>query len=106
MIGVYHPIYTKKNEVWENKCSSNTPNITNHYIVIKGKKYDKSKKQYYYLFYEVGTSNENNGKSSENRLYIDNSSNIIKGKTAYKAANYFGDYYIVTEVRKNIGQTY
>jgi hypothetical protein len=87
----------------KNKCSDNIPNITNHYIIIVGKKYDTSKKQWYYLFYEVGTSSPNKGKSSENRLYIN--VNIMEGKTAY-ITNCSENYYIVTEVRKNIGQTY
>jgi len=45
------------------------------------------------------------GKSLENRLYINNNNNIIEGKTAYET-DYSGNYYIVTEVRKNINQTY
>jgi hypothetical protein len=107
MVGVQHP---KKEEgrtgtTWYNECTGNIPNITNHYIIIVGKKYDNSKKQYYYLFYEVGTSKQVNGKSSENRLYINDNNNLIEGKTAYKT-DYSGNYYIVTEVRKNIGQTY
>jgi hypothetical protein len=109
MVGVHHPspIKNDKSQVigWTNKCSSNIPNTTNHYIIIKGKKYDKVKKQYYYLFYEVGTSVPNNGKSSENKLYINDKSNILEGKTAYKT-NYTGNYYSVIEVRKNISQTY
>jgi hypothetical protein len=103
MIGVQHPYYQQNK--WENKCSGNIPNITNHYIVIVGKKYDSSQKQYYYLFYDVGTSNLNDGKNSGNRLYINHSSNLIKGKTTYMT-QYSGDYYMVTEVRKNIGQIY
>lgn len=63
------------------------------------------KKQFYYLFYEVGTSSPDNGKSSNNRLYINNTNNLIEGKTAYRTT-YTGDYYVVTEVRKNINQKY
>lgn len=40
-----------------------------------------------------------------NRLYTNETNNLIEGKTAYKT-DYSGNYYIVTEVRKNIGQTY
>jgi hypothetical protein len=69
---------------WYDDCSGNIPNITNHYIVIRGKKYDAAKKQWYYLFYEVGTGSSNNGKSFENRLYINSNNNIIEENTAYK----------------------
>ncbi|GHT12306.1 hypothetical protein AGMMS4956_06690 [Bacteroidia bacterium] len=106
MVGVHHPTAIKDDKKkiigWKETCSGNTPSITNHYVVIIGKKYDKTKKQYYYLFYEVGTS-VIGGTSLENRLYIDN--NIIKGKTKYKD-EYIEYYYILTEVRKNIGQIY
>ncbi|GAB6013574.1 hypothetical protein MK137Hg34_000313800, partial [Viscerimonas tarda] len=109
LIGVHHPKSIKNDKGviidWEDKCSNNTPSTTNYYVVIRGKKYDETKKQYYYLFYEVGTSTSSNGESSENRLYIDTKSNLIKGKTAY-ITTHSGDYYIVTEVRKNTGQTY
>jgi hypothetical protein len=86
-------------------CFGNIPDITNHYIVIRGKKYDTAKKQWYYLFYEVGTGSLIKGTSFENRLYIDDNNNIIEGNTAY-VKNYSGNYYIVTEIRKNIGKTY
>jgi len=103
MIGVQHPYYTQNK--WIFKCSGNTPKVTNHYVIIRGKKYDNEKKQFYYLFYEVGTSSPDNGKSSNNRLYINNTNNLIEGKTAYRTT-YTGDYYVVTEVRKNINQKY
>jgi hypothetical protein len=109
MVGVHHP---KKKEdentgvvTWNHNCSGNIPNITNHYIVVRGKRYDNAKKQYYYLFYEVGTSNTNNGKNLNNRMYINESSYLIEGKTAFQST-YNGNYYIVTEVRKNADQIY
>jgi hypothetical protein len=109
MVGVHHPTSIKndKNQIigWKNVCSNNSPSVTNHYIIIRGKKYDKEKKQYYYLFYEVGTNSPNNGKSFENKLYINENDDIIEGNTAYKTS-YTGNYYMVTEIRKNIGQTY
>ena len=40
MVGVHHPNPIKEGNIitgWEDKCSGNTPNITNHYIVIRGK---------------------------------------------------------------------
>lgn len=103
MVGVQHPYYSQNQ--WKNKCSGNTPNVTNHYIIIRGKKYDSSKKQYYYLFYEVGTTSTDNGKSMGNKLYINDTNNLIEGKTANQTT-YTGNYYIVTEVRKNTGQIY
>jgi hypothetical protein len=108
MVGVHHPtpIKDKLTSIitgWKEMCSNNMPAITNHYVVIVGKQYDSAKKQYYYLFYEVGTESEVVGKSSDNRLYI--YTNTLKGTTKYKKEhpNY---YYILTEVRKNTGKTY
>jgi hypothetical protein len=103
MVGVQHPYYHSNQ--WTNKCSSNTPKITNHYIVIIGKGYDKIRQQYYYLFHEVGTDDLNKGINSANKLCINNNSNLIEGKTAY-ITNYSENYYVVTEIRKNIGQIY
>ncbi|MDR1182407.1 MAG: hypothetical protein LBL13_10570, partial [Bacteroidales bacterium] len=109
MVGVHHPTPMKDKYGliigWEDKCSSNTPGITNHYIVVTGKGYDKIRQQYYYLFYEVGTSDPNKGKSANNKLYINDNNSLIEGKTAYMT-NYSGNYYTVTEVRKNTGQMY
>jgi len=109
LVGVHHPSQIKNEKGviigWEDKCSRNNPKITNHYIVVIGKKYDNIKRQYYYLFYEVGTGNSINGTSNENKLYINENNNLLEGNTAYQT-DYTGNYYIVTEVRKNIGQTY
>ncbi|MDR0604361.1 MAG: hypothetical protein LBG80_08685, partial [Bacteroidales bacterium] len=105
MVGVHHPkkIETPNGTTWQDNCSGNIPAITNHYIVIRGKRYDSDRGQYYYLFYEVGTSISDNGTSTENKLYIDETKHIIKGETKY--IKYMG-YYTVTEVRKNNNQTY
>lgn len=66
-----------------------------HFVVIVGRFYDKSKKQYYFNFLEVGTSSEDNGRSDENRLYI-NKDNTITG------TNYAGRRnFTVTDIRKN-----
>jgi hypothetical protein len=108
MVGVHHPTpikdeRTRKIIGWEETCSSNTPMATNHYVVIVGKQYDKTKKLHYYLFYEVGTEDDKAGKSSDNRLYI--YGNLVKGTTKYKE-NIPTYYYILTEIRKNINKTY
>jgi RHS repeat-associated protein len=66
-----------------------------HYVVIVGRNYDQTKKQYYFTFYEVGATEEEKGKSDKNRLYI-NSDNSITG------TNYVGKKkFTVTDVRKN-----
>jgi hypothetical protein len=107
MVGVHHPTPIKDDDRkiigWEETCSGNTPKETNHYVVIVGKQYDKTKKLHYYLFYEVGTEDAQMGKSSDNKLYI--YSGLIKGLTKYKE-NIPSYYYILTEIRKNIGQIY
>jgi hypothetical protein len=100
MVGVQHPY---GEIVKKYKCSNNIPKITNHYVVIIGKQYDQIKKQYYYLFYEVGTNDPNNGKSYSNRLYINESEHLIKGDTKYID---YSNYYIITEIRKNNNQIY
>ena len=102
VVGVHHPKKNKTTQAWYHYCSGNTPSVTNHYIVIVGKGYDETVKKNYFRFYEVGTSHSSNGKSPENKLYIEDSSLII-GDTKY--VNKSG-YYTVTEVRKNIGETY
>lgn len=86
-----------------NKCSGNNPSVTNHYIVVVGKSYDSEKNQYYYRFYEVGTSYHTNGTSNMNRLYVDSVNHIVKGNTQYINVT---DFYTLTEVRKNIGEDY
>jgi len=103
LIGVHH--YQRINGKWSDKCSRNTPSITNHYIVIIGKHYDREKKLYYYHFYEVGTSGAD-GVNTNNRLYIYSDEKLIKGNTAYIKNCTEDFYYTITEVRKNIGQTY
>jgi hypothetical protein len=102
MVGVHHPNFDKIENVWIDKCSGNTPSITNHYIVIVGTGFDKTKNKKYYLFYEVGTNWPDKGKSKENKLYIE-SNNLIVGETKYVDKT---GYYTITEVRKNNGKTY
>ena len=95
--------------LWNNGCSGNSPSVTNHYVVIVGKHYDREKKLYYYRFYEVGTNPNNKdtyGISLTNRLYIYPDEKLIKGNTAYIKNCTEDFYYTITEVRKNIGQTY
>ena len=72
-------------------------------------RYDRTKKLYYYRFYEVGTNPDNKdtyGISLTNRLYIYPDEKLIKGNTAYIKNCTEDFYYTITEVRKNIGQTY
>ena len=109
MIGVHHYTFDKGKKCWKNKCSGNSPSVTNHYVVIVGKRYDRTKKLYYYRFYEVGTNPNNKdtyGISLTNRLYIYPDEKLIKGNTAYIKNCTEDFYYTITEVRKNIGQTY
>jgi hypothetical protein len=103
LVGVHHPKFDEKSNSYYDKCSGNTPQITNHYVVVVGKKYDISRKQWYYLFFEVGTEYRTKGNSEENRLYIDDNRNLILGDTKYVDKK---DYYTVTEVRRNINEEY
>ena len=105
MVGVQHPYWDAKNYKWYYKCGhkDNNPRATNHFIVIVGKGYDKTKKMDFYYFYEVGTSNKNYGTSRSNKLWVDTNQHIIKGNVSNKDKNY---YHIVTDVRKNLGKAY
>ena len=105
MIGVQHPYWNNQNKKWYYKCGSksNNPRATNHFIVIVGKGYDKTKKMEFYYFYEVGTSDKTTGTSKTNKLWVDTKQYIIKGNVSNKIKQ---DYYIVTDVRKNAGKTY
>lgn len=100
IVGVNHP-YSKGG--WHFQCSGNSPKWTNHYIVIVGKGYDSSKQSNFYYFYEVGTGGINDGRSKNNRLYIDKNSKMLIGNTTSVE---YENYYKVTEVRKNKNQKY
>jgi hypothetical protein len=104
MVGVQHP-YKDKDNNWYYKCGSqsNNPRATNHFIVIVGKGYDKAKKMDFYYFYEVGISNKTKGTSRNNKFWVDTKQHVIKGDVSTQDKK---DYYIVTDVRKNLGQTY
>ncbi|MDR1743178.1 MAG: hypothetical protein LBR48_05080 [Dysgonamonadaceae bacterium] len=104
MIGVQHP-YKDKYDNWYYRCGSteNNPRATNHFIVIVGKGYDTTKKMSYYNFYEVVANNENDGKSKNNKLWIDTNQYLIKGNVSIYNKE---DYYIVTDVRQNQGKEY
>jgi hypothetical protein len=67
---------------------------TDHFVVVTGMKFDK---EYYFEFYDPGTSYSEKGTDSENRLYIKevNGSFIISGKDSR------GNNYVVTEIRPN-----
>lgn len=85
MVGVDHNL----------KIGQDDRQAADHFVVITGRIYDEVKMNYYFKFYEVGTSNENNGKSDANRLYV-NDNNTITG-TNYTQKRRF----TVTDVRKN-----
>nr|WP_321413053.1 hypothetical protein [uncultured Allomuricauda sp.] len=108
LIGVHHPKAIKNDKgliiEWAEKCSGNTPQITNHYVVVVGMGYDEQKQQNYFRFYEVGTSILGKGTSTNNKLYLDESLKILKGTTEYKSNSEY--YYIITEIRKNDGKSY
>jgi len=66
-----------------------------HFVVIVGRSYDEEKKQFYFNFYEVGTSDESKGKSGANRLYVNDNTTIT-------GTNYAGKrQFTVTDVRIN-----
>jgi hypothetical protein len=103
MVGVQHPYLENNTRHYQCGSTSNTPRATNHFIVIVGKGYDKSKKMDFYYFYEVGTSNKFDAISRVNKLWVDTNQHAIKGNVSNKAED---NYYIVTDVRKNSGKIY
>ena len=105
LIGVHHPVKNEYGVYTREVCSGNTPNITNHYVVVVGMGYDDQRKENYFRFYEVGTGQNNHGTSIENKLYVDDDLMIINGKTSYKLDN-INHYYTLTEIRKNNGKEY
>lgn len=76
------------------KINDNSDHSTDHFIVIIGRGCDGGK--IYYSFYDVSTRFEIKGASNNNRLYLDNSDNSLKGTTVYN-----GNFYTVTQIRKN-----
>ena len=76
--------------------SYNRNDATRHFIVIVGKGYDKASRRKYFIFYEVGVRDTDilSAKSSENKLYVDESQRRIVGQKGKKT-------YTVTEVREN-----
>ena len=72
MIGVDHTYDKRLNETKDDIDGKRyNEYTTDHFVVIVGRKYD-NKGDLYYLFYEVGTSDENKGKNDNNKLYIKN----------------------------------
>nr|WP_288931391.1 hypothetical protein [uncultured Allomuricauda sp.] len=105
LIGVHHPVKNEYGVYTREVCCGNTPNITNHYVVVTGMGYDNQKQENYFRFYEVGTGRNSHGTSIENKLYVDDDLMIINGKTSYKLDN-INHYYTLTEIRKNNGKEY
>jgi len=62
---------------------------------IVGYGYDKTQKKYYLLFYDPGRKYSSDGTSSQNKIYIDETTNEIT-TTVYR-----GRTYKLTEIRKN-----
>ena len=76
------------------KINNNADHSTDHFIVIVGRGCFNDK--VFYTFYDVGTSYKEKGANDDNRLYLDNVNNSLKGKTVYS-----GKLYTVTQIRKN-----
>jgi len=78
--------------------SSNADGKTDHFVTVVGSGQDSKGK--YLTFYDNATNLESKGTSSLNKLYYDDATGIITGKSAVPYANAYGDY-IVTQIRKN-----
>jgi muramidase (phage lysozyme) len=89
-----HPVQVGVDHGLGYKINNNIDHSTDHFVVIVGRKCDGNK--CYYIFYDVGTSHKEKGASDDNRLYFDKTDYSLKGKTVYN-----GNFYTVTQVRKN-----
>lgn len=71
---------------------------TDHFVVITGRGFDSSKRQYYYTFMDNGATRVADGCSNDNRLYYDSYELKLSGNTKY-----FSGEYTVTHIRPNDG---
>ncbi len=78
--------------------AKNADGRTDHFVSIVGCGQDAQGK--YFTFFDNATNDVNKGTSSSNKLYYDQSTGILSGKSAAPFANAYYNY-IVTQVRKN-----
>ena len=78
--------------------TKNADGRTDHFVSIVGCGQDAHGK--YFTFFDNATNDVNKGTSSSNKLYYDQSTGILSGKSAVPFANAYSNY-IVTQVRKN-----
>ena len=91
IVGVNHTLNKGYNE-----------GTTDHWIVITGREYDTSQKQYYYTYMDTGRSAASNGcNTTNNRLYYDSKNYVFQDA---KAGTNDNKKYDVTQVRPNDGK--
>ncbi len=78
--------------------ATNADGKTDHFVTIVGSGQDAQGK--YFTFYDNATNLESKGTSPLNRLYYDETTGVLSGKSAAPYANTYYDY-IVTQIRKN-----
>ena len=54
----------------------------------------------WYLFYEVGTHDENSGTSDQNKFHL-NADFSMRGEAPYKTRSGLKHKYVITQIRKN-----
>ena len=79
------------------KGGNKSDGITDHWIVINGRRYDSVKKQYYYIYIETGRSSERASSAiGDNRLYYYEKEGVASGP------RYDGvSTYILNQIRTN-----
>ncbi len=83
----------------DKKKGEGNPDGTDHFVVITGRGYDSTRKQYYYTYMDCGTSKAESGcDTQKNRFYYDSSIPSFEGKNEV-----LGKDYSVTHVRPNDG---
>ena len=89
-----HPVQVGVDHALDYKGGTLNEGTTDHFIVIVGKNCEKG--NVYYRFYDVGTSYESKGASTNNRLHLNKANYALQGRTEYNKNSY-----TVTQVRKN-----
>ncbi len=98
-VGVNHTL-NYKNGTLPNEPPG-VPATTDHYVVIYGRKYDAQKKEYYYLYADVASTDSAHGKSDENRLYLNELTKTLSGVRPFKSSNNHDVIYTVSQVSAN-----
>lgn len=95
IVGVNYKIAKKTNGEYINEGA------TDHFVVIYGRGYDRTRGMTYYNYYEVGRRHAVDGSDNGNRLYYDDQNYLLFDDSIYSGKD---KRYDVTQVRPNNGK--